>query len=557
MLEGILISIVGLFLHIGAYLFDSAMEVFVLTMGTQINNTGIGVGITVAWEVVRDLVNLTFIFGLIYVGLRTILGSITDVKKVLASIIIGALLVNFSLFISKVVIDVANVTSVEIYEQIRGDSQYSLATMFMANMGLVRLASPNLSDEVLREVISPDGAVNLLAFALGSSIFILVAAFVFAAGALLLTIRFGFLILLMILSPIAFAAQVLPNVSKWSGWWWKSLFSQAFFAPAYLFMLYITLKVSEGYNAQMGGFDKIFSADTSDVTAGFTTAVFFVLTIVLMVASLLIAKQMGALGSKQVMSAGKKGRQYALRATGAASFGAVGALGRRTVGSAAYGATQSKGLQRLQARSGLAGFVGRNTMKLAKGGAAASFDARRVGGVGKKLSLGEGKKGGYAQSIKDVQKKEIEMSKDLGADDSFYEAYKVADKHQEKKSFEAEREEKYRALSKATDPKEKLAIATAISKLNEDIQKIEKDDTYKAAKAAAEGALKREYAANLEKRGDSLPPGVRMLFARSKRKNKEAADAIRKELGKDKTEKLIAGALKGNQDSGEKKEDKE
>ncbi|MDZ4284528.1 MAG: hypothetical protein U1A28_01755, partial [Patescibacteria group bacterium] len=250
-LSGIIISIVGFLLRIAAGLFDSAINYFVLQMGSLVNGA-IGVSIDIVWKIVRDLVNLTFIFGLVYVGFRTILNAGYDTKKMLASIIVSALLVNFSLFISKVVIDVANVTAVEIYKQMgvgtvaraanTKTKKLTTSEAFMVQMGIQNLvAAPHARGQLATKSGGKKLATvsdEYVAFVVGASVFILIASFVFAAGALLLAIRFGILIIVMMLSPIAFAASVFPAFKTYADKWWHTLFSQAFFAPAYLFMLY-------------------------------------------------------------------------------------------------------------------------------------------------------------------------------------------------------------------------------------------------------------------------------------------------------------------------------
>jgi hypothetical protein len=346
-LTSVIISIVGVVLTIAAYLFDSAMTYFVLQMGGLIRDSGIGVNIDLVWTVTRDLVNLTFIFGLVYVGFRTILDAGTDTKKMLASIIISALLVNFSLFISKVVIDVSNVTASEIYKQMKisrqsreGTTEQTLgiSEMFLSRMGIYKLiAVPNPATGALEATAKTQTSENNLALVIGASIFILVAAFVFFASAILLVIRAGVLIVLMILSPVAFAATVFPAFKGWRDRWWHSLFSQAFFAPALLFMFYITLKMAEGYQPRTekawGIYDPKFFND------GYQTIVFFCLTIVLMVAGLIIAKQMGAYGATSVVGWGKKA---SLRV----GNNLRGFVGRQTIGLAAEsGAELNKALE--------------------------------------------------------------------------------------------------------------------------------------------------------------------------------------------------------------------
>jgi hypothetical protein len=348
-LSGIIISIVGYILYLAAYLFNAAIDLLVLQMGDLIRGTGgrgigIGISIDIIWKIVRDLVNLTFIFGLVYVGFKTILNAGTDTKKLLSSIIIGALLVNFSLFITKVVIDVSNVTASEIYNQMgigpnSADPRFKnfyIGEVFMLNMGIFNLVSvpPGTQGKLATQTVGSEiGTVDgHLALIVGGAAFILVAAFVFFAGTILLAIRFGILVILMMLSPIAFAATVFPVFKGWSEKWWHTLFSQAFFAPAYLFMLYVTLKVGEGYQNQTKAFDQIYTNAVGFFNDGFTTAIFFFLTIVLMVASLILAKQMGAYGGTRVLAVGKKLGSLARRGALSPVKALSGFAGRQTIG---------------------------------------------------------------------------------------------------------------------------------------------------------------------------------------------------------------------------------
>ena len=72
-----------------------------------------------AWGVVRDLSNLFFILILLYIGIKMILGlGGHDVKKMVVQVIIMALLINFSMFFSKIIIDSANILALVFYDKI-------------------------------------------------------------------------------------------------------------------------------------------------------------------------------------------------------------------------------------------------------------------------------------------------------------------------------------------------------------------------------------------------------------------------------------------------------
>jgi len=71
------------------------------------------------WEIVRGIANITFIFILLYIAFAVILQLTTfNTKKVLANLIIVALLINFSLFFTKVIIDASNILALTIYNSI-------------------------------------------------------------------------------------------------------------------------------------------------------------------------------------------------------------------------------------------------------------------------------------------------------------------------------------------------------------------------------------------------------------------------------------------------------
>ena len=78
--------------------------------------------ITTIWTIVRDFSNIFFILILLYAAFQVILGlGHGGGKKIVASVILIALLVNFSLFISRVVVDAGNVLGLIFYNKIATD----------------------------------------------------------------------------------------------------------------------------------------------------------------------------------------------------------------------------------------------------------------------------------------------------------------------------------------------------------------------------------------------------------------------------------------------------
>ena len=77
-----------------------------------------------AWAVVRDFSNIFFILILIYVAIQTILGlGGHEVKKTIAHIVVMALLINFSMFFTKVIIDSSNILALVFYNKINVETK--------------------------------------------------------------------------------------------------------------------------------------------------------------------------------------------------------------------------------------------------------------------------------------------------------------------------------------------------------------------------------------------------------------------------------------------------
>ena len=113
--ESILAGVGNLMLMIASRILWIAGLLMDLSVSYGINMGKILIDIpivTVGWRIIRDLINVSFIFVLIYAGIRLILGLDSGVKKTLVNIVLAALLMNFSLFFTKVIIDAGNIATI-------------------------------------------------------------------------------------------------------------------------------------------------------------------------------------------------------------------------------------------------------------------------------------------------------------------------------------------------------------------------------------------------------------------------------------------------------------
>jgi len=429
-------TIGGLFAYLGGSLLDISLSLFVMDMPGTAESWGIKTVIDEIWKMVRDIFNLLFIFGIIFVGFKLILGTDeTGAKRTLGTIIIAALLINFSLYATKVVVDFGNIVAAEMATLLKTESpENSNGTNTENEVGGLKVT--NISDSFVAK-INPEQIVNnsfalersaieksegtiafqgvkkteldlmdALIMGLTTAFTLTLVGFVFAAGAFLMFTRFLYLVFLMMFSPIMFLGFVLPNFKKRSSDWWHKLFTQTLIGPAYLFMLYIALKSLENMESIQSDSTLISYVMLCIVVCGFAWA------------ALLVANSMGSLGATQAISLGRSwgrsARGYAGRAAGGASFGLAARLGRAQIGERAHRFAESDTAKKAARQKGLRGTFNRARLGVAKVAADSSFDARKVGGIGNKLGIGEGRKGGYKTETEEIFKREKAYADSLG-----------------------------------------------------------------------------------------------------------------------------------------------
>ncbi len=320
-------TVFGWMLWAGGVLINYSVTTFVVGFGSFYVNSGIGEAVNTLWGKVRDIFNLTFIFGLVYIGFKMILDSSdSSAKKMLGSLLIAALLVNFSLFITKSVVDFSNIAAKQFAEPFlvvnnAGKEEYEISSKFMELLGLTSIISFEFFD-------APEKAG--FGYVFGTAYLYIIGAFVFGAGGILLLIRFIVLNIYMLLSPLMFLGFVFPGLMSISKQYWTGFLKRAFFAPAYLLMIYFSAQILANLS-RFVGVDNDYSAAfvaSSDLgaTAAATfegTIVYFMIICGFLIASLIVANKLGVHGASTAISLGKKGSAWARRKTITNARGAV------------------------------------------------------------------------------------------------------------------------------------------------------------------------------------------------------------------------------------------
>ncbi len=382
-------------LTLSGYLFD-----FMLNLGID-RDFIIQPFVNKIWVVMRDFSNMMFIFILLYTGIRTMLWG-DDWKKPVMMVVVIALLINFSLFFTKIVIDAGNVLAVGVYSGMGVGEGTSVSAAFTNGFSPQQFFSLSADKMSLAPTIFIIAGIvsGFLAFVLFK------AAFMFMGRIL----AFWFL---MALSPFAFILLAFPQLGakiKFSfGAWLDMLINQAMVAPVFLFFIYMVMTVVQ---------DKVFTNlkppfGSSDLTNTlFVPVVVTGMIIFALKKSLSVAESMSGEFGKIGADLGNKALGLGLGVASGGATMAIGGAANKMLGS---GALQGMaGSERKGTMGVLTRFAGRQGIQLSKGLEGSIFDPRNIkfGGIGKGLGAGAGNKENFKQREEKWAKEQQKKAKD-------------------------------------------------------------------------------------------------------------------------------------------------
>lgn len=374
--------------------------IYYSTNSTSYSSNFVGV----AWGAVRDIANIFFIIGLLYVAIETILGIGHNGKKMIASIIVVALLINFSLFFTQVVIDTSNILARVFYNNI--DAINKDKSLAIGSSGEKSITTALVSMFDPQDIVSPtqyasndyDGGPGaFITITLLATVVSAIMLWVFLATALMFVARVAGLYISMIFAPIAFASYTVPFDIEGLGHkqWWTTLLKQAFLAPIFIFFLYVILLFRDAFKTIFG--DVKISTDSVSWSEGHINGLlkviipFAIVTVLLLRAKKLAVEYSGTIGE----SFSKAGSFIAGAATGGI-IGAYAGIGRSSLGYLGNKVAKSSLVNKLS-QDKYVGFVGRGITNAGKFVGSSSFDVR---GTGLVSGVGQAQKGGYVADIK-------------------------------------------------------------------------------------------------------------------------------------------------------------
>lgn len=210
-----------------------------------------------AWDTTRGFVNMLFILILVTISISIILdlksyGS----KELIKKVVIIALMVNFSLFAARVVIDMGNIVALGFYDAIAipadvpantyGVPEKDIAGGIMSAFNPTQLISVK-SFGVWRDTNDANSSngnwVLAMIYSFGILMNVYISYLFFMAG-WIFVVRIIWLWLLMAIAPLAFICYTIPDLQdKWNKWW-KELFNKSFCIVVFLFFIWLTILIT-------------------------------------------------------------------------------------------------------------------------------------------------------------------------------------------------------------------------------------------------------------------------------------------------------------------------
>ncbi|OGG78926.1 hypothetical protein A3J11_00540 [Candidatus Kaiserbacteria bacterium RIFCSPLOWO2_02_FULL_55_12] len=397
----IMIQIMRLFAWlVGVAMLTLNYAVFftVITMGEYVKNLS-AVGLT--WSILRDIGNIMLIFGFLMAGIMTILNVdwYGFGKKMLPMLLVAAVFLNFSLFISEAIVDTGNLFATQFYTQINGGTLPTAATVgnegisdrIMSQIGLQTIYGKARQNAQAKEIFE---AGNPWIIGFMAVLLFIILAFVLFTLAFVLIARFVILLFLIIVSPVGFAGLAIPKLSGLANKWWGTLAEQTLTAPVLMLLLYVALNVIlderflTGFTSGAANPDWLGFINVGNLTGFASMMLSFLVAMGLLLAVVIFAKSMSAFGAG-----------WATKMGGRLSFGAVSLAGRGTLGMAGNFLAQkrfqswvNKADKAGQGVGGLKGvllkgvgkgaaFAGKGVVLSGKGLRSSAYDMRNVPGM--------------------------------------------------------------------------------------------------------------------------------------------------------------------------------
>lgn len=292
---GIPLAFISIFISItkGLALLSGALLDWITT-GNLIgwgytNNTVVNLGLGIT----KQFVNLGIVTVLIVVSLLITLNyKAYDGKKILAKLILVALLVNFAPVLVGLIVDASNITMNYFFVGIKNGISGILNNSLGSSDGIIKQ---------LGEINTYTEGFSLIIRACVSVIFNISLCFAFLILFLVFLFRYIAIWFLTILSPLAFVAWIMPNTKKYWDMWWQQLIQWSIIGIPMAFFLYLAvasyqaIAVNLQSNIAMPGID-------NGTTDWFNSTFPYIIVLVMLYLGFILGLKTSAMGATSIIN---------------------------------------------------------------------------------------------------------------------------------------------------------------------------------------------------------------------------------------------------------------
>ena len=186
------------------------------------------------WVIVRDIANLFFSVIILIIAFATILQSESyTIKKTLPTLLIMAILVNFSKTIAGIFIDASQVVTLTFVNSFASSGAFSFQNLLA--IGSYMKIDPNTSGGI--------AIVNIVGAYLLAIVYMIIATSVIGVLLAVFVQRTIMLWILVILSPMPYILSIIPAGKKYAEQWWSEFGKYCVNVPVLSFFLWLSLSM--------------------------------------------------------------------------------------------------------------------------------------------------------------------------------------------------------------------------------------------------------------------------------------------------------------------------
>jgi len=258
--------------------------------------------IELGWGLTRDLANIIFILAFVVIGLATALriGGY-HAKKTLPTLIIIALLINFTPVICGLIVDASNIVMNFFLSEVTGVDAFTsrLSAQWSSWIGGLKFWDPTASTMAINNAV---GALVII-------IFNLLTILVLLTFSLIFVLRYIAIWVLVILSPLAFACYILPATRGYFESWWKQFIQWSIIGITGGFFLYLANWMM--IESMKPEFQKQLSPMAGPLGTLMDQILPYGISLVLLIIGVIAAFTTSATGATQIISGAQKGGKVA------------------------------------------------------------------------------------------------------------------------------------------------------------------------------------------------------------------------------------------------------